>query len=266
MRHAIPHCPHDVRLQIDAFVAGVRKILGPNLAGIYLHGSLAMGCFNRATSDIDLLVVTRQAIRVSSKLRLVRMLLEMSRRPSPIEVTFLSARNLRPWRYPARFDLHFSEDWRRRFEANPARAIADQRQMKDPDLAVHIGVARARGIGLIGAPIKTAFPAVPRDDYLNSVLRDFSWSRRRIARIPVYFVLNVCRIHVFAACGEICSKEEGAARVVETIPPRHANLVRRALIEYRGGDGPARFDKQELRSFATYMEREIDRRLKSRGG
>ncbi len=223
-----------------------------------------MGCFNRATSDIDLLVVTRRVIRDSSKLRLVRLLLEVSRRPSPIEVTFLSARSLRPWRYPTRFDLHFSENWRRRFEANPARAIAAQRAMKDPDLAAHIGVTRARGIGLTGAPIKTAFPAVPRDDYLNSVLRDFSWSRRRIARIPVYFVLNACRIDVFAASGEICSKLEGAARVVETIPPRHANLVQRALSEYHGGGGPARFDKRELRSFATYMKREIDRRVKSR--
>jgi predicted nucleotidyltransferase len=109
MRHAIPHCPRDVRRLLDVFVAGVRKLLGPDLAGIYLHGSLAMGCFRRGTSDIDLLVVTRRAIRDASRLRLVRFLLEVSGRPSPIEVTFLSARNLRPWRYPTRFDLHFSK-------------------------------------------------------------------------------------------------------------------------------------------------------------
>lgn len=266
MRHSILHRPRDVRLQIHVFVAGVRKLLGPDLAGIYLHGSLAMGCFNRTTSDIDLLVVTRRLIQHPAKLRLVRLLLELSQRPSPIEVTFLSPRNLRPWRYPTRFDLHFSENWRKRFETNPARAIAAQHAMKDPDLAAHIGVTRARGIRLTGAPIKTAFPVVPRNDYLNSVLRDFSWSRRRIARIPVYFVLNACRIQVFAASGEICSKEEGGARVVKAIPRRHANLVRRALSEYRGGGGPARFDKQALRSFAAHMKREIDRCLKSRGG
>ncbi|MBR4928788.1 MAG: nucleotidyltransferase domain-containing protein, partial [Oscillospiraceae bacterium] len=35
-----------------------RRILGDCLVGIYLHGSLAMGCYNPNRSDIDLIVVT----------------------------------------------------------------------------------------------------------------------------------------------------------------------------------------------------------------
>jgi streptomycin 3"-adenylyltransferase len=49
--------PRSVDEQVDRLVAGFRDILGDNLHGIYLHGSLALGCFNPARSDIDVLVV-----------------------------------------------------------------------------------------------------------------------------------------------------------------------------------------------------------------
>lgn len=41
---------------LEAVVREYRRILGRNLAGIYLHGSAAFGCFRWQTSDIDLLV------------------------------------------------------------------------------------------------------------------------------------------------------------------------------------------------------------------
>lgn len=45
---------------IKSFVEQSRSILGDNLAGIYLHGSAAMGCFNALRSDVDLLVVVKR--------------------------------------------------------------------------------------------------------------------------------------------------------------------------------------------------------------
>ncbi|MDF2804920.1 MAG: hypothetical protein K0S61_4825, partial [Anaerocolumna sp.] len=36
---------------LDAFVESYCNILKNNLIGIYLHGSLAMGCFNPESSD-----------------------------------------------------------------------------------------------------------------------------------------------------------------------------------------------------------------------
>ena len=46
-----------LRQLLDQFVEQSRQILGMNLAGVYLHGSAAMGCFREEKSDIDLLVV-----------------------------------------------------------------------------------------------------------------------------------------------------------------------------------------------------------------
>jgi len=63
--------------------------LGSNLAGLYLHGSLAMGCFNPACSDVDLLAVTRRGMTVETKRRVAELLLKTSGAPSPIEISFL---------------------------------------------------------------------------------------------------------------------------------------------------------------------------------
>ncbi len=46
-------------MQIQGFTRQVAHLLADNLIGVYLHGSLAMRCFNPVVvSDIDVLVVT----------------------------------------------------------------------------------------------------------------------------------------------------------------------------------------------------------------
>ena len=47
---------------IDSFVEQSKEILKENLVGIYLHGSLAMGCFNPQKSDIDLIIVVNEPL------------------------------------------------------------------------------------------------------------------------------------------------------------------------------------------------------------
>ena len=46
---------------LEQLKAACTNILSANLTGIYLHGSLALGCFNWDKSDIDFIVVTRTA-------------------------------------------------------------------------------------------------------------------------------------------------------------------------------------------------------------
>lgn len=46
---------------LEQLKAACTNILSTNLTGIYLHGSLALGCFNWDKSDIDFIVVTRTA-------------------------------------------------------------------------------------------------------------------------------------------------------------------------------------------------------------
>lgn len=58
----MPNLPPEVVPLIDELTAGIRDALGDNLVGVYLRGSLALGGFDPATSDIDLLVVTERPV------------------------------------------------------------------------------------------------------------------------------------------------------------------------------------------------------------
>lgn len=60
-------CPDMPNQQIQRLLAAFPEQLEGNLIGIYLHGSLALGCFNPITSDIDLLVLTRHKISLCTK-------------------------------------------------------------------------------------------------------------------------------------------------------------------------------------------------------
>ena len=52
---------------LDRITAEIVKVLGTKLVGIYLHGSLAMGCFNFKSSDIDFLVIINEDIASNQK-------------------------------------------------------------------------------------------------------------------------------------------------------------------------------------------------------
>src|SRR5437016_11445240 len=52
----------DVDAVLADLLAGVRGTLGPQLVGVYLDGSLATGDFAEHSSDIDVLVVTEDAL------------------------------------------------------------------------------------------------------------------------------------------------------------------------------------------------------------
>lgn len=45
-----------------------QEILKDNLIGIYIHGSIAFGCFNQDTSDIDFIVVVKKSLNQTIKL------------------------------------------------------------------------------------------------------------------------------------------------------------------------------------------------------
>lgn len=51
--------PEEILEQIDRFISFLCEIEQDNLIGVYLHGSLAMGCFHPSRSDLDLQLEVR---------------------------------------------------------------------------------------------------------------------------------------------------------------------------------------------------------------
>src|SRR5262245_20594409 len=121
--------PDAIQRQVETFCDEIVGVLGDNLTGVYLHGSLAMGCFNPMRSDIDLLVITRSALADAAH-DIARLVLRCSGDPSEFELSFLRESYLHPWQYPTPFDFHFSEDWR---EKTVQELASDQWHMWSDD-------------------------------------------------------------------------------------------------------------------------------------
>ncbi len=236
--------PESALRQLTGLQAGIQTIIPDKLVGIYLHGSLALGCFNPQNSDLDLLVVTRRGLTAAEKRRAIALLLQQSRAPHPIEISFLRRNDLRPWRYPTAFDLHYGEDWRDRFTRDLASGAwrrwnaRGQPRPRDPDLAAHVTVLRARGRVLLGPPIAELFPTVPREHYLTSIRSDLVWARDRLAENPVYAILNACRVYSYVREGRIASKAEGGewalGRPENELTGSERDAILQALAVYRG--------------------------------
>jgi predicted nucleotidyltransferase len=156
--------PAAVREQLDRLTRDLRDALADELVGVYLHGSLVLGCFNPQRSDIDVIAVTRRAITGEKRNALGALMLRSSgqkerprQAPFPLEMSLLTAEQLRPWRYPTPFDFHYGESQRRRFTAgefNPLWA-------EDYDLAAHVTVLREAGVTLLARRSEKPFRSFP---------------------------------------------------------------------------------------------------------
>jgi streptomycin 3"-adenylyltransferase len=232
----------DCDADICAFLGGdaveaFRARLGEGLIGVYLHGSLAMGCFHRPRSDLDLLVVVRERLEPDERRVLALGICDLSdHRPTPgdLELSVLRVSDTRRFTHPCPFELHYGGDWKGPIRRGEVDFAADR---KDPDLAAHCTVTRARGVRLLGPPIPDVFGPVAPGDYLDAVLYDFAGivEGDGLAQNPVYGVLNVCRVLQLLAEGPatVASKEEGGHWALGHLPDDHHPVIRQALRGYR---------------------------------
>jgi predicted nucleotidyltransferase len=244
--------PGAVREQLSHLTSGLESIFAADLLGVYLHGSLVLGCFNPERSDVDVIAVTHRPVTGEKRRRLAEVVLGASgpkarprRPPYPLEISLLTQDQVRPWRYPTRFEFHYGESQRQRFETGDARRLFDE----DHDLAAHITVLREAGVVLAGRPLEEVFPVVPRADYVDSLLRDLSWSRER--RLNLYGILNASRVWATFADGRLHSKLSGGLWALEHAPADFRPLIARAVAVYRGHDGE--FD-DDVSAYMDYVE------------
>lgn len=258
-------CPAGVRAQIERLKETFKSQVAENLIGIYLHGSLAMNCFNPLRSDIDLLVVTQRKMTIEIKRGIAEFLLENSRNPSPFEISFLSREDLSHWRYPTPFDIHYSEDWREKFERELVGGEWkrwNEVQHCDEDLAAHITVTNHCGVCLYGASVSEVFPSVPKRDFVRSILADVEsveFGFDAALQYPVYVVLNGCRTLAFLQTELILSKDEGGVWALERLPAQFRDTITSALNEYRHSSNESDLATDRLVEFVAFMRNKIKR-------
>jgi predicted nucleotidyltransferase len=246
--------PAAVRAQLERLTSALQATVGEALVGLYVHGSLALGCFNETTSDIDVLGVTERALTEDEKLALVEVFLEISLDPYSVEADVVSVVQLQDWRHPSPFELHYSE-WRRdRWTADPRATLASF-PAENADLAAHVTVVRERGIALVGPSAESVFPKVPDADFRDSLLRDLEWSRT--ADPAVYGILSPCRIWATLGTGELHSKASGARWALSRLPEELRPMVEGALASYNGAGEAIEVDEDGRRRLIDFVDERV---------
>lgn len=243
---------------LGLIVRDYKNILNNNLIGIYLHGSLAMNCFNPNKSDVDFLVVVKNDFNFDDKRRLADILINLSKKLEfkKFEMSVILESDIKNFKYPTPFVLHYSDYHKEKYERDKKYVCEN---LTDADLAAHIVVTIKRGRCLVGKPIDKVFKEIPKEYYIDSILKDVKDAREEISDNPVYFILNLCRVLCYLKDGLICSKKEGGEWAVKNVEKNYTHIIKMALSEYENDENKFEWDYDELIAFADFMLNYIER-------
>ncbi len=220
--------PFDDLMQsvLDELKAGIVEVLGEELVGLYLYGSLTTGDFTEEVSDVDLLAATAANLTDEQLERLRRMHAAFVRRhpewDDRVEVAYLSTRGLRTFRT----------------DQSPIGIISPgeplHRLSAGEDWLMNWYLVRRGGVTLLGPPPETLISPVPIDEYVEAVrthagrMRDALETRRSV-REQSYIILTLCRVLYTVRHGVHGSKQQAAVWAKEQLPA-WSDLINRALV------------------------------------
>ncbi|MBM7586961.1 streptomycin 3'-adenylyltransferase [Bacillus pakistanensis] len=231
--------------------------LDENLVGVYLHGSLAMGCYHPVKSDIDLLVVVKEPLLPTTKRELINSFFKIEEEfpQKGLEMSVVNEAVLNPFQHPTPFELHYSNAHRHHYISDPEFILEGG---KDRDLAAHVVMTKHRGRCLIGLPIQEVFEDVSSKDYLDSIIFDIENAAEEVWNDPVYYILNLCRVLFFIREKGIASKKEGGEWGRENLPGLFTILINEALFSYENGIRLEIDERQEqVKEFVHYVLEKI---------
>jgi predicted nucleotidyltransferase len=205
------------------------------LVALARYGSAVVGGL-RPDSDLDLFGVLARRLTEGEARALIRSLVPISSRAErpagwrPVELTLVVLDEVRPWRYPPRFDFQYGE-WLR--EDLVAGNLAPWPPV-NPDVAVLLTMVRDGGSPILGPHPADLLDPVPRQDLeramsdeLPSLVADLEPDTRNV-------LLTLARMWTTVATGRIVSKDEAAAWALERLPPSARLALERARAGYLG--------------------------------
>lgn len=252
----------ETQLVLDQVVDLFKKELQDNLIGIYLHGSLAMGCFHPESSDIDLIIVAAEKLSHQHMRRLAQKIMDLENTMANrqgLELSLVLESSLQNLVYPPPFELHYSAYHREKYLTDNHYVCGG---FADADLAAHYTVIYHRGKVLYGKPIRETFLPVDRQYYVQAILNDVEHAVQDITGSPTYYTLNLCMVLYYLKDDIVSSKKEGGEWGLCVLPSGYHSIIERALHAYRQGEqSTVDCVPSELKQFATYMLQEIHRVL-----
>ncbi|SUY48176.1 nucleotidyltransferase family protein [Clostridium putrefaciens] len=242
---------------LDKLVEYSCRIFENNLVGIYLHGSMAMGCFNAMKSDIDILVVVENVITDLQKKIFMDIIVALNdNAPAKgIEMSLVRSEYCKNFVYPTPFDLHFST-MRLNWYKSDYKDYIEKMNGTDHDLAAHFVITKNRGIVLYGKAISDVFGEIPAETYFDSIKSDISDSQDEVIDNPIYIILNLCRVLAYEKDKLVLSKKEGGEWGIKNIDGIYQGLIKEALACY-SSDQDMILNHSLALEYCKYMKNKI---------
>ena len=240
------------RRYLDDLLATARAVLGDELVGAYAAGSLALGAYQPGRSDIDVTLVSRDALTGEQKRELVARLRHEAL-PNPARGLELvvyrrdmaGSRSGEPG-----FELELNSGARMAF-----RATYDPGERPATDGRFWYGLDRSilhqSGAALLGPPAAEMF-ADP-DDVPGLLLAALSWWLDQPVSLADDAVLGACRALIRTTGGIWVAKVDAGERLLAA-GYQPAAVIRRAIVARSGGTPPS---APEARAFQQQVIEEI---------
>ena len=221
----------DINNLLQTLVSKLQENLGDNLIGVYLFGSLVWGDFNYKTSDIDLLVATKNDINKDinkeefSKLDKVHKLIfqKFPKWDNRIEIAYISLNSLKTFKnktYKIACLGHYEEF-----------------HIKDSDTSwpVNFYLLQKQNITLFGPEPKKLITPITQDEFIyyikELVLEWKSWitqTKSYSVAYHYYAVLTICRAYYVLHHKEQGSKLKAGQWMMKKFP-KWEDLIKRAI-------------------------------------
>jgi Domain of unknown function (DUF4111) len=251
--------PGELDVYPAAVAAGLTRVLGPALVGLYLHGSGALGDWSAVRSDVDLLgVVARPLARRAKRVISARLHHPSLTCPAPagLDLSLVTAAVAAdPPRRPP-FELHLATG------PSPQMHLGGP-SAADPDLLLHFAVCRRAGVAVAGPDPAEVFTEPPRAWLLEQAAAELRWAVRH-GSLP-YRVLNACRAWCYLEDDVLSSKVEAGrwarlrlAASPEQAPPGAAALVD-AAVAAQLGHAPVPAAPADLAAASRFLTAVLER-------
>lgn len=219
----------DVDETLHSLMTGMTHVLGDNLVGVYLTGSLSYGDFNPESSDIDLLVLLRKPAAQEKLEALKQMHLQMERNNKKwakrVECSYVSLDMLQeilPPKTPRPyigegifyFEAPYGNEW-----------------------IINQYLLYKHGIPLLGPDFKTLVKPINIEDVRAACIRDLfeEWQPKMMdptylenSHYQSYLILNLCRILYTVMCHSTATKKVSASWARNEFAPQWNTLIQTA--------------------------------------
>lgn len=235
----------EVREIVEALVSGVGGVLGADLMGIYLRGSLVTGDFNPETSDVDLLIVVGQNLnqadfeRLDAMHRRIQTLpaLALNRYANEVELAYVPVSDINGFE---------PGEWYISLERGEGLRWKQLRH----NWVVEFWAVREHGVTLLGPEPKTFIEPIPMERVVGAIRLELgnwllwvdSWDSPGWQNNPEnhagemrFAVETMCRVLYTLTHLGLCSKKVAACWALDNLPEPWSLLIQESQSWQAGG-------------------------------